>query len=219
MYSKQRAMLIAGVLACTGSLVLFILGIVDRSKIIEGYFIWQLDSDSVSKRRIAAQNLGKLRSIRSVPKLLSALQRALRPHEGDSFSSMAVITASEACEPAPEGDTHTVFRSPAYELQRAIIEVGTPSLVTLLDAISDDANGRIVSTVCADAVYRICKNAGLLSKWRDVERDAGAFQGDPPFSAANEIIPILTKLISEQELEIKCRKSAERALAKVSGRQ
>ncbi len=127
---NRRGKLVALSTAAVGIVVMVAAGIAANDRIREEWWLWRLSVGDPDEEAGAAQELGRLRSVRAVPLLVAALRRTALPEPAKLSrvpSRHATLHDDNGWEP---GEYATRFR-------KALVEIGPPATFEVLKAIRD----------------------------------------------------------------------------------
>ena len=209
-----------------GLVVLVIAGLAAKDALVESYWLSRLDSDDASDRSIAAERLGRLRSIRAIPKLIENFRRPTAFYSKDKSAGInALISIGRPAVP----DLVAAFKQ-EDSMVRAGAEIvlgriGPPAVPALLAALKDqDEDFRSSAAVAfalmgqdelldpeAESVIPALI-AALADENARVRAFSAAALGNftPP---AIEAVPALARLLEDEDEMV--RRNAEAALKRM----
>lgn len=178
-----------------GLVVLGVAGWALKERLWEEWWLYNLENGDEEDKRIAAQSLGDLRSVRAVLPLLQELRRQCVEASETSLDHEAGET--------PEGKTVFVVdveRADSY--QQPLVQIGEGALVQLIRALSDD--DLVYSSLCAQCIWLIAAGQGLTAGLRQ-----------PRFYVPESCAPILGLLSKDPERSEELRDAAAEVLKQI----
>ena len=119
-------------------LTLAIAGFVAKDAIGESYWLWKLDSDDAGDRSIAAERLGRLRSIRAIPKLIENFRRPTAFYSKDKSAGInALISIGRPAVPALVAAFKQEDNMVRGGAEIVLGRIGPPAVPALLAALKD----------------------------------------------------------------------------------
>ena len=99
-----------------------------KPRILEQWYLWQLDSEIESEREVAAKKLGQLRSVKAIPQLIRIFRQEYTKAEHKRGVNEPSIDSSAPME---------FPKAPHYSIQ-ALIKIGQPAVPALVQLLKDD---------------------------------------------------------------------------------
>jgi HEAT repeat protein len=88
---SKKVKAIVSAVAVVGVAVLVGAGFALKRPILERWYLWELDSEDDEQRKLAAQKLGELESVKAVPKLLQVLRDYQQPNTDAQFKRISLF--------------------------------------------------------------------------------------------------------------------------------
>ncbi len=124
-----------------GAMVIVWAGIAFEEKLVEQWYLWNLDSAEEEEQELAAEKLGQMKSRRAIPRLVEILRRASK----DQGAVQSVAFSPEgrqiwiAYRPRRTGWV-TVNARPHYSV-KALVRIGRPAVPALRRLLEDKDEG------------------------------------------------------------------------------
>jgi hypothetical protein len=157
-------------------------------------------------------------SVRAIPLLVATLSKNVA---GLRYAVGTLFTPCGAHEMTPLGEQVGAFSMPCSAIYDAIVDIGLPALPYLFIIGADDTGSIIVRSLCAQAIYAISLNHGLLKGVEDRGRPHKLDQssGTPfecvGYQSPKEVAPVLERLSTESLVDEDIRTGAAEALARL----
>ena len=118
---SRRSNVIVSTVGVLGLAVLVAAGATFQRPLLERWYLWRLDSKNEAERKVGAQKLGEIGSLKAIPRLLEIFRQEGRYQvlhwSGQALSDIgpeAVRALKEECQNGPPGDYGSIGNDTLY---------------------------------------------------------------------------------------------------------
>ena len=221
-----------------GVLVLVAAGFAFKRPILEQWYLWELESEDEQERKLAAEKLGELRSVRAIPSLIRILRGEYafpgEPNPGEPlilhYSSEALARIGAPAVPSlieifSDKIEAKKLKDPDDDPRVAAVftlgKIGTPAVHALTGALdSQDKNVRAHAAASLGGIGPESNDAitALTARLKDEDMDVrreSAFALGSIGPAAEAAVPSLRGTLGDADDQV--RRAAAKALKKIQG--